>query len=191
MEILVCPNCKIRVAVGDDFTCPSCRRLLNVVASPKTLEDEGSIGILNGNAKQSAEPNKRDQRKPVTGSAETHFDVFSVCLSLKGRVPRSVYWFVGIGSAVLFYFGAIAIISMFGEDSSATPLVFLLFVLLFFWTQLAISVKRFHDLGMSGFWVPLLLIPGIGQFVQFFLLGLQRGDRGENKYGRDPIELFE
>lgn len=191
MEIIVCPSCQIRVAVGDDATCPSCRRQLNDVTRRDTPAKESSIASANENAKRNAVPHKHDQRESVSNSAETHFDVFSVCFSLKGRLPRSVYWFAGIGTALLFYFGAITTAAVLGKESSTASIVLLLFLLLFFWSQVAISVKRFHDFGMSGFWFLLLCFPGIGQLVQFLLLGLQRGEHGENKYGRDPLELFE
>jgi uncharacterized membrane protein YhaH (DUF805 family) len=180
----------MRVAVGNDSTCPSCRWQFNGLTSQITPADERDSDLLDGYATQNGDISKGDQREPVSKSSETHFDLLGMCFSLNGRIPRSVFWFAGIGTVVLFYFGGIAAASLFGKDSSATPLVFLLFVVMFFWSQLAISVKRFHDLGMSGFWFPLILIPGIGQLVQFFLLGLRRGERGENKYGPDPIELF-
>lgn len=180
----------MRVAVGNDSTCPSCRWQFNGLTSQITSADESNSNSLDGSATQNGNIPKGDQRQPVNSSAETHLDLLGVCFSLNGRIPRSVYWFAEIGTVVLFYFGWIAATSLFGKDSASTPLVFLLFVLMFFWSQIAISVKRFHDLGLSGFWIPLLLVPGVGQIVQFFILGLCRGEQGENKYGRDPIELF-
>ncbi|HBJ35960.1 MAG TPA: hypothetical protein DDZ51_14675 [Planctomycetaceae bacterium] len=158
--------------------------------SQDTPAGECSSGTADEETKQSTAKENEDQRKPVPIPDETHFDIMNVCFSFHGRVPRSVYWFALLGSIVSLYFGVIASASVFGEKSSTTSLMLLLVFLLFFWSQLAIAVKRFHDLGMSGFWFPLLLLPGIGQCVQFFLLGLRRGDPDENKYGHDPLTLF-
>ena len=186
MEIVICPNCKMRVAVGDDSTCPSCSLHINDLASLNTPAKENRSSSTHENA----ELKKGDRQRPLASTAETHFDILSICFSFKGRIPRSVYWFSAIGSFVLFYVCLSVSLSVFGKDSSATSLVFWLLLLIFFWSQIAISVKRFHDLRMSGLWFPLILLPGIGLLVQFILLGMRRGERGENKYGRDPIELF-
>jgi uncharacterized membrane protein YhaH (DUF805 family) len=132
-------------------------------------------------------PRDSCQQVRKIASAQTHFDIIGVCFSLRGRIPRSVYWFAGIGTVIIFYFGWTATASLLGKESSIA-LLFWLSVLL--WSQLAINVKRFHDLGMSGLWFVLLLLPGIGQCVQLLLLGLQRGTLGENRFGRDPLELF-
>lgn len=190
MEIIVCPKCQIRVAVGDDRTCPGCRMYLNDFTSRVTPAD-GDNGSADVNAKQNAVRDRGDQQKTKAEPAKTHFDLFSVCFGFKGRIPRSVYWIAVIGSGIVFYFILIAALSVLRKESSTTPFVLLFLLFLFLWSQFAIAGKRFHDIGMSGLWFPLLLLPGIGILVQFLLLGLRRGEQGENKYGRDPLELFE
>ena len=189
MEILICPSCRISVAVGSDLICPSCRMLLTGVTSQDTPVVDSS-GASDVNTKQNLVPHKAEHPKAAGNSAETHFDIFSVCFSFNGRIPRSVYWLTEIASVVLLYFGLKMSASMLPSESLIAAIVSLLLLLLFFWSQIAICVKRFHDLGMSGFWLVILLIPGIGQIVQFFLLALRCGEKGGNKYGPDPLELF-
>ena len=193
MEIIVCPKCRIRVGIGDDGICPSCR------ASLRDLSEDSSQALLAGRNdcdSEEALPQQkvaiRDafQRKTATAPPSTHFDIVSVCFSLEGRIPRSVYWFTSFGAVALFYFTLTAMSALLDKDAPATLFLVVLLVLLFLWSQLAISVKRFHDLGMPGYWSLLLLLPGIGQLTQFFVLGLRRGSRGENRFGRDPLELF-
>lgn len=193
MEIIVCPKCRIRVGIGDDGTCPSCR------ASLRDLNEDPSQASLAGrNDCYSAEvlPQQKVaisdafQRRTATALPPTHFDIVSVCFSLEGRIPRSVYWFFSFGTVAMFYFAFAAMSSLLDKEAPTTLFLVVLLVLLFLWSQLAISVKRFHDLGISGYWSFLLLFPGIGQFLQFFVLGLQRGSHGENRFGRDPLELF-
>jgi uncharacterized membrane protein YhaH (DUF805 family) len=50
---------------------------------------------------------------------------------------------------------------------------------------LAVTVRRLHDTGKSGFWIFIALIPLIGSIWLLVLLCTE-GTAGENKYGPDP-----
>jgi uncharacterized membrane protein YhaH (DUF805 family) len=54
-----------------------------------------------------------------------------------------------------------------------------------FWAGLALTVKRWHDTGASGWLVLLSLIPGVHAIV-FVLLCLLPPSAGSNAYGPDP-----
>jgi uncharacterized membrane protein YhaH (DUF805 family) len=54
-----------------------------------------------------------------------------------------------------------------------------------FWANLALTVKRWHDAGATGWLTILSLIPPI-QFLVFLLLCLLPPTRGPNRYGPDP-----
>lgn len=58
---------------------------------------------------------------------------------------------------------------------------------LFFWSFAGILTKRYHDLGRSGWWLLLLLIPLLGVIVVAVELALRRGRPGENRFGPDPM----
>ncbi|MBL8158613.1 DUF805 domain-containing protein [bacterium] len=61
-------------------------------------------------------------------------------------------------------------------------LIGLIIMLGVMWVAVAITVKRLHDINMSGWWtIPLLIIP----FVAFFLLFVP-GSVGRNAYGEEP-----
>ena len=47
-------------------------------------------------------------------------------------------------------------------------------------------VKRLHDLGHSGWWVLLFIVPFINLGLLFYLFFF-RGQMGGNQYGPDPI----
>ncbi|MBM3514424.1 MAG: DUF805 domain-containing protein [Alphaproteobacteria bacterium] len=51
------------------------------------------------------------------------------------------------------------------------------------------SMQRVHDLGWSGWWAFLLLIPGIGSLFPLLLL-LRRGESGPNNFGEPPTKNF-
>ena len=100
-----------------------------------------------------------------------------------GRVGRQVYWLsifflsAVIGATgpfvidpetggVLFNFGPVqSFVYMIGTICSIT-----------------VSIKRLHDLGMSGFFAIGLLFFPIAVILSLWL-GIRKGDQGPNKYG--------
>jgi len=51
------------------------------------------------------------------------------------------------------------------------------------WVQLAVSVKRFHDLGRSGWLYLISLLPFIGSLILLVMLGFRDSERGDNRFG--------
>jgi len=58
-------------------------------------------------------------------------------------------------------------------------------VVFFIWSTLALTAKRFQDLGNSGWFSLLLLIPGVGLIFIVVLLAA-RGQDKDNCYGPAP-----
>lgn len=112
--------------------------------------------------------------------------------SFEGRIPRSKYWLgttvlmgvlVSIGLFTAFFAG---VTSEVGAPDDPSPLVYVPFgvlVLFAIWASLALSVKRWHDRGKSGFWVLINLIPYIGGMWAFIENGCLAGDATWNSYG--------
>jgi uncharacterized membrane protein YhaH (DUF805 family) len=55
------------------------------------------------------------------------------------------------------------------------------------WISLAVAVRRLHDIGWSGWWWLLSLLPAVGAAQGLFLL-FWPGVRGANRFGDDPRE---
>jgi len=51
------------------------------------------------------------------------------------------------------------------------------------WPLLAISIKRLHDRGQSGWWMLLALVPGVGQAWQVVNLGFLKARDEGNRFG--------
>jgi uncharacterized membrane protein YhaH (DUF805 family) len=100
---------------------------------------------------------------------------------LRGRIPRSTYW-----RAMLFAWTAF-IVAFLILDANVSRSSTLFLYPPFFWAMLALSAKRYHDLGRSAAWLLLLAIPLVGVVWVAFELGFRRGARGENRYGPDPL----
>jgi uncharacterized membrane protein YhaH (DUF805 family) len=111
--------------------------------------------------------------------------VFSKYATFKGRATRSEYWHF-----VLFYIVGIFTcifldITLFGHnpnnrngDGGVLIGLFTILVLLPF---IAVSVRRFHDIGLSG-WVVLLSMVPILNFVTLYWT-CQPSTPGANRYG--------
>jgi uncharacterized membrane protein YhaH (DUF805 family) len=53
--------------------------------------------------------------------------------------------------------------------------------------DLAVTVRRLHDTDSSGWWILLGLIPLIGMVV-LIVWWCQKGSRGYNRFGADPLQ---
>lgn len=128
---------------------------------------------------------------PSTGAParQAQLELSHILFSFEGRTPRRVYWAWTIGSVVAMYGIGIPLVLMVdsagGDLDFVEPLV-ILFGLATLWPNLAITVKRWHDRGKSGWMVLVGIIPIIGPLWTFVELGLLRGDQGPNAYGPDP-----
>ena len=69
-------------------------------------------------------------------------------------------------------------------DYSPIYILYNLFVLL---PSIAVSVRRMHDIGKSGWFLLISLVPVAG-FIWLLVLLCTDGNPGENKYGANPKE---
>jgi len=103
----------------------------------------------------------------------------------RGRSRRKEYWMF-----VLFHFLAIVLlvaIDSFLFSRSVTPIFPLtwLYLLGTFVPSLAVSVRRLHDIGKSGWWYLITVIPTIGTLV-LIIFCLLDSEAGTNQYGANP-----
>ncbi|MBX3643623.1 MAG: DUF805 domain-containing protein [Rubrivivax sp.] len=104
--------------------------------------------------------------------------------SLRGRVSRRQYWLYGVLALV-----GVALVghALLGIARVRPRTAELIVNLLLVWPALAISVKRWHDRGKSGWWVLLNLVPVVGWLWALIENGFLRGTDGPNRYGPDPL----
>jgi uncharacterized membrane protein YhaH (DUF805 family) len=110
-----------------------------------------------------------------------------ILFSLRGRVPRKVFWLYGVLGPLLVSVMAQMLLGIAGVSPRRTEL---LTTLLLVWPCLAISVKRWHDRDRSGWWALVYLIPLIGVLWTLVANGLLRGSAGPNRFGADPTDAF-
>ena len=104
-----------------------------------------------------------------------------VLFSYDGRLSRSQYWTMGILPllALAFLWGLIFMPVSY-LFPWASVLISIGVILCLVWGFTAVSVKRCHDIGYSGFWILFYLIPGVA-LVGLIVLGARRAS-GPNRY---------
>jgi len=107
--------------------------------------------------------------------------------NFKGRARRKEYWMFILFNFIASCIAAI-IDKILGTALTAGSMygwVYLLYCLAVFIPSLAVFVRRLHDVGKSGFWIFIALIPIVGAIWLLVLL-CTAGDSGSNKYGPSP-----
>ncbi len=115
----------------------------------------------------------------------------TMLFSAQGRIRRSEYWLWGIGSTIAaFIVLAIVGIVLGGRDmhhpSVIFSLVYVVLMVVLFWTGINLQIKRWHDRDKSGWWVFIAFVPIIGGIWALVECGFLDGTQGPNKYGPSP-----
>jgi len=95
-----------------------------------------------------------------------------------GRARRKEYWmFVLVNVILAVVVGIVAGMIKQPWISSLLGLALLL-------PGLGVGARRLHDIGKSGWFMLIALIPVVGLYLIYLLA--QEGERGSNAYGPDP-----
>jgi uncharacterized membrane protein YhaH (DUF805 family) len=96
------------------------------------------------------------------------------------RARRKEYWMFTLFN-LLITLGIFVIQMIAGIDGWLNGL-YSLFILL---PSLAVSIRRLHDTGRSGWWILISLIPVVGAIVILVFMCLE-GESRSNKWGQNP-----
>lgn len=108
-----------------------------------------------------------------------------------GRARRKEFWFYELFYFVFFI--ALAWIDRFtGTFDVRNSVGFLsgLFAIAMFLPSLGVTIRRLHDTDRTGWWLLMVFVPFIGLIWLLVLLVLE-GTPGDNRFGRDPVQLPE
>lgn len=97
-----------------------------------------------------------------------------------GRARRQEYWMY-----TLFNILALAVLVILTKISSVFGILYAVYALGTLLPSLAVSVRRLHDIGKSGWFVLISLIPFIGGLFLLYLL-VQDSQQDANEYGANP-----
>jgi len=106
-----------------------------------------------------------------------------------GRARRKEYWMFTLFS-IIFYIVAMILDNIVGTaiDGVGYGLFYILYALAILIPSLAVSVRRLHDVGKSGWMILISLIPLIGA-IWLLVLMVTDSNPGENEYGPNPKDV--
>lgn len=105
-----------------------------------------------------------------------------------GRARRKEYWYYMLFYSLFIIATSIIDTIIFGTDMEGYgPLTIILSLGLFI-PSIAVSVRRLHDIGKSGWMLLIILIPIVGA-IWLLILAVKDSNSGENKYGINPKEI--
>ena len=107
--------------------------------------------------------------------------------SISGRVSRAAYFLGGMLVAVIQAFPLYRF-TLAPEGSPESMMWSTLFMAAFLaslWSNVALAVKRLHDLDKPGIIAAILFVPVVS-IAAFLVLCLFPGKPGPNRYGRQP-----
>ncbi len=112
--------------------------------------------------------------------------VFSNFLNFRGRARRSEFWYFFLFVFVVSFILGVIQILIWGQDANYLAGIFSLIILI---PNIAVSIRRLHDTGRSGFWYLIGFIPIIGTII-LIIWYCQDSEPGDNKYGPNPKEYL-
>jgi uncharacterized membrane protein YhaH (DUF805 family) len=99
-----------------------------------------------------------------------------------GRARRKEYW-------MFFLFNLIfSFVLGFIDGILGTVFIGTIYGLVVLIPGIAVTVRRLHDIGRTGWWVLIGLIPLIGLIV-LIVFAATDGNKGSNEYGSNPKDL--
>ena len=101
----------------------------------------------------------------------------------RGRASRSAYWWFALFQIFLILAFKVSVST--GNSPSARADALIIFIVVWIGpglANLALTVRRLHDTGRSGWWFLISLVPLVGP-IALLIFTLQEGTPGLNRYG--------
>lgn len=115
-----------------------------------------------------------------------YLEVLRKYATFHGRARRKEYWFFTLFNLLIMLVLSI-IDGMIGLYSTEAGLGILsgIYTLALLIPSLAVTVRRLHDIGRTGWWLLIAFIPLIGALILLIFTVLD-SKPGSNQYGPDP-----
>ena len=119
--------------------------------------------------------------------------ITTVLFRFQGRINRRDYWLKGMLPTLLIFLSTNTLALLIQNNIASEPedlplrlLTAVVFGFLCTYIYLAISAKRWHDIGKSAWWNMWLFVPIVGALIIIpltIVLGVLPGKKEDNKHG--------
>ncbi len=114
-------------------------------------------------------------------------NAFRKYADFRTRAQRAEYWYFALFNAIFILLLSL-LDTVLGFGSEDTLGIFGgLYSLVVVIPSLAVCVRRLHDIGKSGWWIFIAIVPFVGALI-LFLFAIRDSQPGANQYGPNPKE---
>jgi len=99
--------------------------------------------------------------------------------TFSGRASRSEYWWFNLFALLMVWGATLVAHATYGKDSVMVDVSNLIWCLVFTIPDLAVGSRRLHDIGKSGWWQLLYLVPIIGWILLLVWLATDTKTEGD------------
>ncbi|HEX8494176.1 MAG TPA: DUF805 domain-containing protein [Pyrinomonadaceae bacterium] len=114
-----------------------------------------------------------------------YLEVLKKYAVFSGRARRKEYWFFTLFNIIISLALTMLDIWLGLADRSGWGPLGGIYTLAVFIPGLAVTVRRLHDTGRSGWWFLIALVPCVGGIILLIYL-VEDSQPGENEYGPNP-----
>lgn len=107
--------------------------------------------------------------------------VFANYANFHGRARRSEFWWFVLFNMI------VNVVASVVDNAIGIPILGIVAFLGLIIPGIAVTIRRFHDTGRSGWWYFILLVPLVGVILVIYWF-VQRGTVGPNEWGADPYD---
>jgi len=97
-----------------------------------------------------------------------------------GRASRTEYWMFLLCNVLIAF-----VLGLLEGSLGGRNILNALYSIVVFVPSIAVSIRRLHDIGRSGWWMLIALIPLAGTII-LVVFAIEDSEPGENRYGPDP-----
>lgn len=133
---------------------------------------------------QHTTPDFKSMLQPDPNKTEAEYDYIDWCkkcllnyVNFEGRARRKEFWAFQLGYIML---GILSLI--LGNLFKLGDILFVLLILALLLPNLAVSVRRLHDVGRPGWWLLISFVPIVG-YILLIIWFAKEGESQSNPYG--------
>lgn len=130
--------------------------------------------FVNRNPYDSTKATNNNIESILTDYQQAILTCFKKFADFKGRARRSEFWYFELFCVLM------SLAFSFISEDAATIAMIVTFI-----PNIAVSVRRLHDIGRSGWWMLIALVPIVGILLLLFWAA-QEGELTTNTYGESP-----
>lgn len=147
----------------------------NALQVYRALQQSNPISSLTDQLDKISDQNKSEEQFTII---DWTVKVLKNYANFTGRARRKEYWFYTLALII-----ALIIVSVVDRILGTDPLLYLIVALGTFVPSLAVGVRRLHDIGRSGWWYLICLIPLIGAIILIIWFATET-QRENNQWGK-------